>query len=116
MSEQVRRCARPCPECPWSKDTAPGKFPRERYEALRRTSGAPGHEADLHAPLFGCHQADDAGKLTVCAGWLASAGIHSLSVRVLLAAGSLDPEALIPGPDWPDLFKDYDSMMEAQAR
>lgn len=104
---------RPCEECPWVRATEPGQFPAERYEELRATTGSPGDEAQLGAPMFACHKSREGGELP-CAGWLASVGYESLTVRVLLAQGEIPPEAMRPGEDWPALFESYEEMEEAQ--
>jgi hypothetical protein len=104
---------KPCPECPWVKATAAGQFSRERFEALRGTTGEPGNEAPLGAGLFACHKSAE-GKEIPCAGWLAAVGIESLSVRLLISTGSLPAEVLHPGEDWPELHESYDEMAEAK--
>lgn len=104
---------RPCGECPWSKETPPGQFPLSRYEEIAHTSGEPGTEAPLGAPLFACHMSLE-GRDVPCAGWLAAIGRESLPVRVLVAYEELPPEVLDPGPDWPELFDSYAAMMNAQ--
>ncbi|WP_425425580.1 DUF6283 family protein [Amycolatopsis marina] len=106
---------RPCAECPWRRDTPPGQFPADRYAALAHTSGAPGAEARLDAPMFACHKTAD-GHEQACAGWLAVAGVHHLGVRLAVATGRLAPETLNPAPDWPPLFESFPQMTAAQAR
>ena len=105
----------PCTECPWRRDTPPGKFPTTRYNALAATTGSPGNEAPLGAPMFACHKSPE-GDEEACAGWLASVGIEHLGVRVAVATGALTPEVLQPGADWPALFDSYTEMATAQAR
>lgn len=105
----------PCNECPWRRDTPPGKFPAERYEALRNTSGQPGHEAPLDSPLFACHKTAE-GQEQACAGWLATAGIEHLGVRLAVLTGRIPGEALNPGEDWPELFNNYNEMAATQAK
>jgi len=106
---------RPCRECPWRRDVAPGKFSARRYDALRVTSGSPGAEAALGAPMFACHMSP-LGAEYACAGWLAAVGREHLGVRLAVATGRLNPAALDPQPDWPALFQTYDEMAAAQAR
>ena len=103
----------PCSECPWRCDTPPGKFPAERYEALRATSGTRGREAPVGSPMFACHKSPE-GREEACAGWLAAVGYESLTVRLQLAFGRLDPAALTPGDDWPELFDSYEQMAATQ--
>ncbi len=111
----LRHAKRPCPECPWRRDTPPGQFEGCRYDLLRATSGAPGAEAGLGAPMFACHLAPLGGEYA-CAGWLAAVGYEHLGVRLAVITGRLDPAALEPGPGWPELFRSYEEMAAAQAR
>ena len=104
----------PCAECPWRRDTPPGMFPTHRYDALAATTGSPGNEAPLGAPMFACHKSSE-GREEACAGWLAAVGIEHLGVRVAVTMGALGPEVLEPGEDWPELFSSYDEMAEVQA-
>lgn len=104
----------PCVECPWRRDTPPGQFPACRYEQLANTSGRPGAEAGLRAPLFACHKTAPGGE-QACAGWLAVAGRDHLGVRLAVAHGRLPAEALDPAPGWPQLFGSYDEMAATQA-
>ncbi|WP_446225013.1 DUF6283 family protein [Nocardia sp. IBHARD005] len=108
------RRPRPCAECPWRVDVAAGQFSRERFDDLRSTAGSDGREAWLDAPMFGCHKSPEGGE-QACAGWLAAAGHHHLGVRVAVAFGRLDADALEPGTDWPDLHHSYDEMVDAKA-
>lgn len=114
MNDELRHRKFPCNECPWRRDTPPGKFPAHRYEALRNTMGAPGAEAPLGAPMFACHKSDE-GATQACAGWLAVAGIDHLGVRYNIAIKRLPASALTPGEGWPALFDSYDEMAETQA-
>ena len=104
----------PCAECPWRRDTTSGQFPACRYEQLENTSGAPGAEAGLNAPLFACHKTTE-GREQACAGWLAVAGRDHLGVRLAVATNRLPAEALDPGDGWPALFDSYIEMAATQA-
>ena len=106
---------KPCSECPWVTTTSPGQFPAERYEALRHTTGTAHDQAPLGAPLFACHTTPE-GRDMPCAGWLATVGLESITVRVLVAQGRLPARVLRPGEGWPALFTDYEAMAQAQAR
>lgn len=106
---------KPCRECPWRRDTPPGQFDEDRYEALRSTVGEQGAEASWDAPMFACHLTAE-GREQPCAGWLAVVGIEHLGVRIHINQGSLPPEVLQPGDDWPPLFETYDELVDAQAR
>lgn len=111
--DALRRVHRPCDECPWRRDTLPGKFPACRYDALRETSGRRGAEAPLGAPMFACHKSPE-GEERACAGWLAVVGAEHLSVRLAVVMGRLDPSALCAGEGWPLLFDNYDEMAATQ--
>jgi hypothetical protein len=106
---------RPCGECPWRRDTPAGKFETCRYDALRATTGGPGAEVGLNAPMFACHMSPD-GREYACAGWLAVAGRDHLGVRLAVALGRLDRAVLDPGDGWPELFGSYEEMAVAQGR
>lgn len=105
---------RPCAECPFRRDTPPGQFPACRYDALRDTSGRPGAEAPIGAPLFACHLTHE-GREQACAGWLAVAGTEHIGVRLAVLQGRLPAETLQPGDGWPGLFSSYDEMAAVQA-
>ena len=80
---------RPCLECPWRRDVAPGQFPPERYIALAPTCAPGGFEA-----VFACHMTPEGGE-RACAGMLAVCGEDSNRVRMAVIAGALAP------PPWP---------------
>ena len=106
---RMRAAQRPCSNCPWRRDSTPGEFPPERYEALAATTGGAGREAPVGAPMFACHKTA-AGKEIACAGWLAREGYHHLGVRMAVAMGRVDVAALEPGEDWPALYDSYDEL------
>lgn len=101
----------PCSNCPFRRDSPPGEFPPERYEALRATVGGEGLEG-LRAPIFACHKSSEEHPRT-CAGWLAVCGRDHLGIRLAIIQGRL-PGAVTwdPPPDWPDLFSSYEEMAE----
>lgn len=107
---------RPCPECPWKRDSEPGKFPPERYQALRCTSRRPdargGTEAQLGDPLFACHMTHE-GHEHACAGWLAVEGWGHLAVRIAVLSGAVPQCQLRPGPGWPALYGSYAELAAA---
>jgi hypothetical protein len=104
---------RPCAECPWRRDTLPGQFDRERYVALRHTTGEPGAEAPIGSPMFACHKSAE-GKEIACAGWLVAVGYDlSLTVRLLTAMRHLP--VIEPDESWPELYASYREMEEAMA-
>lgn len=108
----IPHATRPCAECPWRTDVPVGKFASCRYAALRDTSGAPGREVGLDAPMFACHVSQE-GKDRACAGWLAVAGVEHIGIRLAVAMGRLPADTLEPKPGWPDLYESYDAMAEA---
>lgn len=108
---RLPHCLRPCRNCPWRRDSPAGEFPVERYAALRATTGQPGNEAGLHAPMFACHKSPN-GRDRACAGWLAVAGSNHLGIRLAAALGRLPGTALQPDQDWPDLFDSFDEMAQ----
>ncbi|SIH35862.1 Uncharacterised protein [Mycobacteroides abscessus subsp. abscessus] len=64
--------------------------------------------------MFACHKSAE-GQEQACAGWLAVSGVYHLGVRVAVASGRLDAGVLAAGPDWPELFSNYDDVMQSQA-
>ena len=110
----------PCRECPVrcdNKDNPRSKFPRERWEQLRRTweGTRPGESAPLGAALFGCHEgAPGSGEDLLCAGWAASFGTGSVTLRLLASAGMVPREVFRPGDNWPELYRNWDTMASAQ--
>lgn len=108
---ELPHCLRPCRNCPWRRDSPAAEFPVERYAALRATSGQPGNEAGLRAPLFACHKTSP-GRDRACAGWLAVAGADHLGIRLAVALGRLPASVLRPGHDWPALFGSFVEMAE----
>lgn len=111
----LRRRRYPCSECPFRRDTPPGKFPSSRYEALHVTVGQPEAEAPLGAPAFACHKSPE-GLDEACAGWLAVCGIEHLGMRLAVITGRLEPGDLRPRDDWPELFATYEEMASVQGR
>lgn len=114
-SDRLRHPARPCGDCPWRRDSTPGQFPPERYDALLSTCRGPGGgNAEFGAALFACHKTPD-GRETACAGFLAVEGWSNLSVRMAVIDGRLDPAALEPGPDWPALYESYEELHQVNS-
>ena len=75
---------RTCAECPWKRDVPVGKFPPERYEALRHTC----REGGIR-PVFACHMSPEGGE-RACAGMLLVHGTDNNLVRVAILQGRLD--------------------------
>jgi hypothetical protein len=77
----------PCEECPWRVDQV-GAFPAQAF----RHSAATAYDAAMSC--FGCHMSKHTAPAT-CAGFLLSEGaIHNLLVRIGMAAGRLDLDAV----------------------
>lgn len=94
-----------CDQCPWRKDVEPGRFPPERFEALRNTVG----DGDDFRPLFACHKTAD-GQETACVGYLIVEGWTNIVVRLAAARGRVNLDALeASGP----LYENYEAMAEA---
>ena len=74
----------PCSECPWRKDVAPGRFPPERYIALRRTA-----QQGFGNPIFACHKTTE-GRDNACVGFLLVEGDQNFQVRMAVITGRLD--------------------------
>lgn len=103
----MKRVKRPCDECPWRKDCEPGRFERERWEALAASSADErGMGPEVTGSLFACHKTPE-GSERACAGWLAVEGINHPLVRLDVMTGSLPMAALSPGEGWPDLHPDF---------
>lgn len=94
----------PCAECPWRKDVPPGRFPPERYVALRRTA-----QQGFGNPIFACHKTSE-GQDNACVGFLLVEGDQNFQVRMAIIRGRLDPTRLkSPYP----LFGSYAEMAAA---
>jgi len=100
---------RQCEECPWRRDVAPGKFPLERFEALR-----PSVEQGF-GTMFACHKSPECNK-RACVGYVVNQvfgpgrGPENFNLRHALSMGRIDPEKMtITGPQ----YLTYDEMVEA---
>lgn len=98
----------PCVSCPFRVERHAKDIPNFKLalaEALiSSTTG------ELNAPVFACHLSR-VGREIVCRGWLVRHGWDSIAVRLMLARGSLRPEDLEVGADWPELHADYDEVL-----
>lgn len=107
---------RPCTECPWRKDVAPGQFAPENYLRLAQTGyGKVGAEAPLDATWFACHKSNQDEEFH-CAGWLAAVGYEHLGVRLAVVHGVVDAAALDPGEDWPELHLTWDDLLATHTK
>lgn len=104
MTEPLPHARKPCPECPWRKDVAAGRFPAARFRAL-----APCAE-DMSAVLFGCHKSPEGGEFA-CAGFLLQGAAHNLAIRLAAARGRIDLRKISDG-GFP-LFASYRDMAVA---
>lgn len=95
---------KPCDECPWRMDVAPGRFPPERFVALAETA------YDLSGCVFACHKSPD-GRAFACAGFLRQSAAHNLSVRLAARAGRIDLAEI--GDGGAPLYPDYVAMAVA---
>ncbi|MEU3455304.1 DUF6283 family protein [Micromonospora sp. NPDC006766] len=116
----VQVCDRPCRPCPWRKDNA-GRY---RYANLREylagtVPGEPGFgevvDGDPLSALgtmFACHRIPNTNA-HLCAGWLAVYGADHPLVRLGVIWGLIDPAALTPGDDWPEVWGSAAEMLAA---
>lgn len=96
---------RTCAECPWRKDVDVGRFPPERFDALRNTVGA----GDGFRPIFACHKSPDSAP-QACAGYLLVEGDSNLNVRMGASrAGLQRGDVTATGP----LYESFNAMAEA---
>lgn len=106
---------RPCPGCPWRRDTPVGRFPADVFDRSRHTSmpKAFGPNWDgRFGTTFGCHESGPE-RPRDCAGYLAVEGRSSIAVRVAVVTGNLPASALEPQPGWPNLYPSYEAMAQA---
>lgn len=75
--------ARPCANCPWRRDVAPGEFPPERFAALARSA------EDMSQVIFTCHKSAEQEPIA-CAGFLTQGAAHNMSVRLAMMFNELD--------------------------
>lgn len=75
---------KPCAECPWRQDVAPGQFTADRFRDLAGTS------YDMVEKVFACHKSAE-DRPTICAGFLTRGAAHNRTIRLAYAKGQLDP-------------------------
>jgi hypothetical protein len=93
-----------CTECPWRRDVAVGRFPPERYAALRETCEPGGLPM-----VFACHKTPE-GEERACAGFLLVHGADNNRVRLAMMQGAYDPsEVRASAP----LYDDFAEMARA---
>lgn len=98
----------PCASCPWRVDATPDNIPNFKLELAENLANC--QSGELGAPIFACHLSK-VDKEIPCAGWLVAHGWDSIAVRLRLLTRKLDPAAMYPGEDWPELHATYDEMM-----
>ncbi|WP_198386597.1 DUF6283 family protein [Burkholderia ubonensis] len=107
--------AKPCASCPWRKDSTAADIPNFSMELAEGLAECSPDERNmgpnLGAKMFACHQSKH-GEEFACAGWLAVAGNAHPEVRLAVFRKELDPAALRPGPDWPELHETYPEVLE----
>ena len=108
----------PCTQCPWRTDADQSAFSDEDMAKLLHANGIAGVEAALGAPAMACHvdQPSTAHPMRLCAGWLAVVGPHHLGVRMDMISGRLPESAVVAGPTWPQLHRDFNDLMAARAK
>lgn len=79
---------KPCPTCPWRKDTAPHGFPGGSIgpRLLAMASGEFGMVA------MQCHSTPDGEKSRVCVGFAHRVGFACVGLRVAALTGRYDPK------------------------
>lgn len=76
---------RPCAECPWRRDVAPGQFQAERFRDLAETA------RDMSQVQFACHKSPEGAEFG-CAGFVLRGATHNLGARLAAWAGRLRPD------------------------
>ncbi|WP_221623305.1 MULTISPECIES: DUF6283 family protein [Burkholderia] len=111
----MKTSGRPCASCPWRRAAGATDIPNFDLELAEKLAGTcPDHRGmgpDYGASMFACHQSRQ-GEEFACAGWLAKVGHRHPAVRLAVAAGRLDPAALKPGVDWPELHDSYREVLD----
>lgn len=106
---------KPCPSCPWRCAASAEDIPNfDLSLAERLANTCPDHKGmgpDFGASMFACHQSKEGDEFP-CAGWLAKVGNRHPSVRIAVFEGRLDPAALKPGVDWPELHDTYQDVLD----
>jgi len=103
------RQGQPCATCPWRVDQHADAIPNFDLELAENLIGTTSDQ--LGAPLFACHQSRP-GREVVCRGWLVAYGWDNIAVRLKLINGSLTPEDLTAGEDWPELHSTFGEVIE----
>lgn len=103
MTEDWFHMTRTCSQCPWRRDVPTGRFPPERYRALRKTCQQGFNR------VFACHKSPEGGEFA-CAGYLMVAGDNNFRIRIARSKRLYDPDELVAtGP----LYKSFAEMARA---
>lgn len=94
---------RPCGGCPWRVDQT-GSFPAEAFRISAPTA------YDLSARTFACHEAGTE-RPKICAGFLLRGAVHNMAIRMRVALGLVDLDAVNDGGHV--LHSSYRAMAEA---
>lgn len=87
MADRLLCPPRPCPSCPYRRDTPPAVWHPDEYAKLATYDEQPGEVPRLET--FRCHWQSATGRPTVCVGWLGCHGIDAVAVRAAVAMGHL---------------------------
>lgn len=93
---------KPCAECPWRCDVAPGHFSADRFRALANTAH------DIASAIFSCHKSSE-DRPTACAGFLLRGAAHNLALRLAYSRGDVGE---VSDGGYP-LYRDYRAMAVA---
>lgn len=110
----MNKLNKPCASCPWRVDATAGDIPNFDITLAENLAATCPDERsmgpDFGASIFACHQSKP-GEEFACAGWLATVGHRHPSVRLAVSLKRLDPSALQPGADWPELHEHYHQVL-----
>ena len=112
---KIKVAGRPCESCPWRKDKDARDIPEFSLELAEKLAATCPDERnmgpDFGASWFACHLSHEGSEMP-CAGWLAMVGHAHPQVRMAVSEGRLNPEALHPPSDGPDLHEKYCDVLE----
>ena len=106
MSSNIHIHRSPCVSCPYRRDVPSGIWDESEYEKIvpfdRDTFAQP-------PATFLCHQANG----SLCRGWLDCHGDQLLGLRLSMAKGEVDPDAVARALDEGPAVPVFDSAAEA---
>ena len=116
---ELKVAGRPCESCPWRRDRDARDIPEFSLELAENLAGTcpdeRGMGPDFGASWFACHLSREGSEMP-CAGWLAVVGHAHPGVRIALREGRLNPEAISPASDGPELHDNYVEVLEKLRR